>query len=242
MFAAGIVYLRASEHPRCVFGLGESMGAAQLLQSLSTENGFCAVVAESPFATFREIAYDRMGQYFGIGPWLGRTILRPVVEVSFLYARLRYGLDMQQILPEDAAAASTVPILLIHGTLDNNIPVRHCQRIVARAAPHAVLWEVPGADHAASLGIAPEEFERRVISWFETNMPSADHTAASSEGWYPRHSSTGSRGYFGKLESLNARSHNRNTAPRSDSIRRACRHVAHSPGCIVSVRGSIPQA
>ena len=164
-----IAYLRASVHPRCVFGLGESMGAAQLLQSLTAENGFCAVVAESPFATFREIAYDRMGQYFGIGPWLGRTILRPVVELSFLYARLRYGLDTQQITPEDSAATSTVPILLVHGELDNNIPLRHCQRILARSAPRTVLWEVPGADHTASLAVAPEEFEQRVVVWFESH-------------------------------------------------------------------------
>jgi alpha-beta hydrolase superfamily lysophospholipase len=168
-----VVWLRGNEHPRCVFGLGESMGAAQLLQSLSAENGFCAVVAESPFATFREIAYDRMGQYFGIGPWLGRTFLRPVVEFSFLYARLRYGLDMQQISPEDAAAASTAPILLIHGTLDNNIPVRHCQRILVHTAPRTVLWEVSGADHTAALGVAPEEFDRRVISWFTAHDAAA---------------------------------------------------------------------
>ena len=164
-----IVWLRENEEPRCVFGLGESMGAAQLLQSLTVENGFCAVVAESPFATFREIAYDRMGQYFGIGPWLGQTILRPVVELSFLYARWKYSLNMGQVLPEDSAAASSVPILLIHGTLDNNIPLRHCQRILARTTSHATLWEVAGADHTASLGIAPEEFERRVVSWFESH-------------------------------------------------------------------------
>jgi alpha-beta hydrolase superfamily lysophospholipase len=164
-----VAWLRANQHPRCLFGLGESMGAAQLLQSLAPENGFCAVVAESPFATFREIAYDRMGQYFGIGSWLGRTFLRPVVEFSFLYARWNYGLDMTQVSPEESAAASRVPILLIHGQRDTNIPLRHCQRILARTASHATLWEVPGADHTASLGVAPEEFERRVVAWFESS-------------------------------------------------------------------------
>src|SRR5690242_9331386 len=49
-----------SEHPICTFGFGESMGAAQLLQSLQAEPHFCAVAAESAFSTFREIAYDRV--------------------------------------------------------------------------------------------------------------------------------------------------------------------------------------
>jgi fermentation-respiration switch protein FrsA (DUF1100 family) len=81
-------------------------------------------------------------------------------------------------LPEDSAAASSVPILLIHGTLDNNIPLRHCQRILARTTSHAALWEVAGADHTASLGVAPEEFERRVVSWFESHdhLPPQAHT------------------------------------------------------------------
>src|SRR5580765_4363488 len=53
-----VEYLVSSVRPHCVYGMAESMGAAQLLQSLETETRFCAVVAESSFSTFREIAYD----------------------------------------------------------------------------------------------------------------------------------------------------------------------------------------
>ena len=65
-------WLELNQSPPCIFALGESMGAAQLLQSLEVEPGFCAIVAESSFSTFREIAYDRVGQFFQTGPWLGR--------------------------------------------------------------------------------------------------------------------------------------------------------------------------
>ena len=61
-------WIETAEHPHCVFGLGESMGAAQLLQSLPKESRFCAVAAESPFATFREVAYARFGRPFHTGP------------------------------------------------------------------------------------------------------------------------------------------------------------------------------
>jgi len=157
-------FLNLQDHPHCIFALGESMGAAQLLQSLDTLPHFCAVVAESPFASFREIAYDRMGQPFHLGPWIGRTILRPLVEVAFLRARWKYNLNMQQISPEDSAAATTVPILLIHGQIDSNIPVRHSQRIHAHA-PNTLLWEVPAADHCGAISTAPQEFERRLFGW-----------------------------------------------------------------------------
>jgi uncharacterized protein len=158
-------FLAGKEHPRCIFGFGESMGAAQLLQSLDTGIHFCAVAVESPFANFREIAYDRMGQPFHLGPWVGRTLLRPMVEVAFLRVRWKYGLDMQRISPENSVAESAVPVLLIHGQVDSNIPVRHSWLIHARNAK-AQLWEVAGADHCGAMSTAPQEFERRVLEWF----------------------------------------------------------------------------
>jgi pimeloyl-ACP methyl ester carboxylesterase len=159
--------LEAKAHPQCVFGLGESMGAAELLQSLDTHAKFCAVVAESPFADFREIAYDRMGQPFHTGPWLGRTFLRPIVEVAFLRARWKYGLDMQKVSPEQSIAHSSIPVLLIHGQADGNIPVRH-SRLIHTRDPATTLWEVPYADHCGAFSVAPKEFEQRVLDWFSS--------------------------------------------------------------------------
>ena len=157
--------LRTETGAHCVYGIGESMGAAQLLQSLSAGAPFCAVVAESSFANFREIAYDRMGQPFHLGPRVGRTVLRPLVEIAFLRARWKYGLDMQQVSPEAAVSSTHVPVLLIHGQIDSNIPLRHSLRI-HEIAPRSVLWDVPGADHCGAIAAAPREFENRLLGWF----------------------------------------------------------------------------
>ena len=158
-------WLREREHPHCIYGLGESMGAAQLLQSLSAEDGFCAVAAESSFSTFREIAYDRVGQAFHAGPWVGRWALRPLVEVAFAYADWNYKLDFEQVSPDRTIAASRVPVFLIHGEEDSNIPVRHSRKIAADD-PGVTLWVVAGAEHCGAVGVAPQEFERRVVGWF----------------------------------------------------------------------------
>jgi uncharacterized protein len=163
-------FLQAKDHPGCIFGFGESMGAAQLLQSVEAGIHFCAVAAESSFANFREIAYDRMGQPFHLGPWVGRTVLRPLVESAFLRARWKFGLNMQEISPEDSVAASTVPVLLIHGQVDSNIPLRHSQLIHAHN-PSTQLWEVPGADHCGAISTAPREFEQKLLGWFGARAP-----------------------------------------------------------------------
>ena len=56
-------WLLIQQQPKCIFGMGKSMGAAILLQSVEKERRFCAVVAESSFASFRQIAYVRVGQF-----------------------------------------------------------------------------------------------------------------------------------------------------------------------------------
>lgn len=159
-------WLGEHQHPPCVFALGESMGAAELLESLRVETQFCAVVAESPFASFREVGYDRMGQFFRTGAWLGRTLLRPVLEAAFLRARWKYGLDMEQASPIRVVEATRTPVLLIHGVVDRNIPARHSRQIAAKNRA-VVLWEVPGADHGGAISVAPAEFEPRVVAWLE---------------------------------------------------------------------------
>ena len=161
-------FVRQHNSPRCIDGLGDSMGGAQILESLSAERNFCAVAAESPFATFREAAYDRLGQQFSTGPWLGRTLLRPALTFGFAYARVRYGVDLSKANPLEAVAASHVPVLLIHGLADTNLPPRHSEMIRA-ADPAVALWEPPGAGHCGASLAAPREYERRVVGWFDSH-------------------------------------------------------------------------
>lgn len=175
-------FLAAKLRPHCIYGMGESMGAAELLQSLEDGAQFCAVIAESCFSNFREIAYDRMGQPFHLGAWVGRTILRPVVEVAFLRARWKYHLNMEDVSPEVDVSRTQVPILLIHGQIDSNIPVRHSERIHARN-PNTVLWEVPQADHCGAIAVARQEFESRVFQWLAPN--------AARTGQIARHQTVG---------------------------------------------------
>jgi uncharacterized protein len=158
-------FLEAELRPQCVYGLGESMGAAGLLQSLGSETRYCAVVAESGFSSFREVSYDRVGQFFHTGPWLAETLLRPVVEGSFLYARWKYQLNFGEVSAERAVSETQVPVMVVHGLADLNIPIRHARKIAA-ANSAVVLWEVPEAGHCGAFGTAPEEFERRVVGWF----------------------------------------------------------------------------
>jgi len=161
-----VSWLYANDPPHCLYGLGESYGAALLLQSLAVEDRFCAVVAESSFSTARDMSYERISGPLHLRPWFGRTIGFPVREAAVLYAHWKYSIDLLQPNPLNAVAHSTVPVLLIHGNNDASISPRHSQLIASAAPDHVQLWLVPGAGHTMSWTAAHQEFESRVLGWF----------------------------------------------------------------------------
>jgi hypothetical protein len=162
-------WMIATEHPRNVYGMGESLGAGVLLQSLARERRFSAVVAECPFANFEGVAEDRVAQRIPGPLWMRRVVALPMVWSGFLYARVRYGLDFRNASPEIAVEHTETPVLLIHGLADTNIYPGHSKILAARNPGKISLWLVPGARHTAAYDAAPLEFRTRVLGWF------ADH-------------------------------------------------------------------
>src|SRR5258706_1275701 len=104
-------WLIASEHPRNIFAMGESLGAAVLLQSLSVEPRFRAVVAESPFASLKDISEYRVARMLPVPDLVAHAAAIPMVWSGFLYARWKFGVDFRAARPEDAVCGSSTPVL-----------------------------------------------------------------------------------------------------------------------------------
>jgi uncharacterized protein len=161
-----VSWMYAHDPPACVYGFGESYGAALMLQSLAREPRYCAVVVESSFSTAREMSYERVSGPLHVGPWFGHTVGWPVIESALIYAKIRYHVDLLQPSPLAAVRQSSVPVLLIHGENDRSISPRH-GLILAKAAPDRVqLWIVPNAGHTMAWAADHQEFEERVLGWF----------------------------------------------------------------------------
>lgn len=157
---------------QCVYGFGESYGAALILQSLAVESRYCAVVAESSFSTAHEMSYERVSGPLHLRPWFGKTLGRPAILFAVWYARARYGVDLLAPSPLQALERSKVPVLLIHGARDRSISPRHAM-ILAKADPeHAQLWLVPNAGHTMAWAASHEGFEDRVLGWFSAHQTS----------------------------------------------------------------------
>src|SRR6266550_4862 len=156
--------LESNEQPKHLFALGESMGAGIVLQSAAADPRIEAVVAEASFANLREAAYDYAGlrKY----PWLGKTIFAPGTWTLLYRDEKLAGFPSAEVSPVKAVASRAFPVLLICDEMDVALPCRHSQMIYAAARGPKQLWIVPRALHTAALGFQPEEFRRRVLSFF----------------------------------------------------------------------------
>jgi uncharacterized protein len=160
--------LYASEKPRSVLELGESMGAAIALQSAAVDPRIKAVVAEASFSSLREVSYDYAG--LGVSPLLGRTLFRPASYFALLSAENEGGFRASDVSPAQAVSERAFPVLLICGTRDKTIPCRHSEQILREAIGPKQLWIVPGAGHTGAFGTEPTEFQRRVLAFFAKNQ------------------------------------------------------------------------
>jgi len=147
------------------YGLGESLGAAVLIEAAAIRPAFQAIAAECSFADLPSMGQYRIARMSHLPDSL-TALLSPIfVKGVLLYTRIRYGVDLTQGSPVTSIARATVPVLLIHGLEDVSTPVEHSQRL-ARANPSAVLWLVPGAGHVGAFAAAPQEFRERLRAWF----------------------------------------------------------------------------
>jgi uncharacterized protein len=155
--------------PGCEYLMGESMGGAIAIQASVVTPGICAVVAESSFASFPQIANLRISQYTGLGRWFSHTLAAPAREVAFFYSAEVEDANLADAEPIDSIQQTHIPILLIAGTEDTNIPMAQSQQLYFAGGAHAQLWIVPGAQHSGAAAADPSGFERHVLGWFQTH-------------------------------------------------------------------------
>ncbi len=161
-----VSWLHKCDSPKHIYGYGQSMGALILLKSLAVEKRFCALAVDSCPVSFVETGYDLIGRVVGLGSWFGRSFGRVAMKSAMLYSRLRYGVDLTDASAETGLCRTAVPVLLIQGTGDRKVPLRHAGRL-SLCTRTAEVWYVPGAGHSTAIDVANSEYELRLATWFK---------------------------------------------------------------------------
>ncbi len=162
--AGALTYLRGRGINE-VGTIGWSMGAATALNSAPDHPEMRAIVADSAFADANLLLETELPKRSGLPPIFSPGML--------LMGRLLYGINYADNIPARAVThLESRPVLLIHGTSDELVPVRHAYMLQKAGAndPNLQLWIVPNACHTCAFRQSPAEYSKRVLAFFDQNL------------------------------------------------------------------------
>ncbi len=143
--------------------MGGAIVVAFLLESPLARN-VSGVVLDSPVLDFeRAVEFQAGNERL---PFIGLPIPRTLVNTAEWLAQMRFGLDWGFTHYLERADELSTPILLIHGTDDETVPIA-TSRDLAHARPDLVrdFYTVEGAGHVEAWNVDPVEYERRLVAF-----------------------------------------------------------------------------
>ncbi|OIO05927.1 MAG: hypothetical protein AUJ52_12960 [Elusimicrobia bacterium CG1_02_63_36] len=154
-------------HPSWVKRLGIcglSMGAAMAIHAMARYPEIRCGVLESPFRSFNEVVRQFCRNKFHL-PYF------PFVWLTLLIIRRRLGADPEPFSPHyHVDKVSPRPVFYLSGENDSLMPLSEVRALYERNGEPKELWVVPGATHGRCQEAAPEEYDRRIRSFFESHL------------------------------------------------------------------------
>lgn len=141
---------------------GMSMGGAIAIQAAAEDRRIAAVLVDSPFARLRWAVQ----QSANLRGW--PTQITPVLAyLGCLTTALHLRYRMQAFDPiEVVDRISPRPILIVHGTEDDIVPVASAHALYERANEPKELWLLDGLKHCRALDDRYDEFRARVLGFY----------------------------------------------------------------------------
>ena len=152
---------------------GTSMGAAVAIQAAALDRRIKAVVAESGFATLRTVFDDYQKRMIKM-PW--HYLRNLVIKRSEYIANFKAN----AVSPLDVVKDIRAPIFILHGTADDRIKYQYSETLYVNAIPPKELWLIRGAKHHNMSEVGGEEYEKRILEFFQKNLYGRSITATNS--------------------------------------------------------------
>lgn len=162
--AAAVAYVKTRREvdPTRIGAMGFSLSAATFILARHPE--VKAIVADSPYASLEQVIARQFFIFPGPTKW-------PLVALTRLYAKVLLGIDVREAAPAEAVRQLKVPLFLIHGGADSQIPAAHSRQIAVNADPATTeLWVVPHADHGHAHALEEHQYEVRVSQFFHRHL------------------------------------------------------------------------
>ena len=142
--------------------LGVSMGGATAILAAVDTPELQAVVSESSFKSVDSAIASSFEHFIDLPAF-------PFAPITVFIIEQRLGVSTDQVVPKEAIGQiSPRPVFIIHGQDDETIRPEDAITLFAEAGePKEDLWLIPGAEHAEGVEVAPEEYTKRVVDFFD---------------------------------------------------------------------------
>ncbi len=167
--------------PGAVVGvIGYSMGAAVAIRGAARRPEVRALVADSSFATHEGEVRYAIGKALRLPPAAARVVAWAAEPLLRWRAGYRHA-DVEPL--RDIARLAPRPVLLIHATADELIPVEDAYRLFEAAGEPKALWVDDGASHCGVYFVDRARYGERVAAFFHEHLaapalPQADAASA----------------------------------------------------------------
>ncbi|HYI98746.1 MAG TPA: CocE/NonD family hydrolase [Thermoleophilaceae bacterium] len=140
-------------------GIGLSVGGELMLQAAAEGAGLDAVVSDG--AGTRSAAEQLDGELSGAGKWLALPFVATVTAATAVFSDSAPPAKLIDLMPRIAPR----PVLLIQSTGADNETMNPSYHRAAREPKQ--LWRAPADKHMGAFEARPEEYERRVVGFFD---------------------------------------------------------------------------
>ncbi len=161
---AGLLLTRyGAAHKIALHGI--SMGCATVVMAAAMPDmpNLACLVADCGYATIRGQMHQSIRDMFHLPPW-------PLVNIAAGICRRKAGFSIDDASPLESAGLLRAPALFVHGDDDTFIRSDNSRAVQAACASKSELLIVPGAGHAQSCLVAPEEYEKRVTRLVKSSL------------------------------------------------------------------------
>jgi fermentation-respiration switch protein FrsA (DUF1100 family) len=148
---------------------GESMGGMLVIQYAAQNENIKAVVSHSAFASLKDTAAKGVQHLTGLPafPFAPMILFWAEREADIRTAEIDTTKYIGQISPR--------PVFIMMGGQDDHISIDSGQWLYDAAGEPKEFWFEPEAGHHGLPEVAPEEYERRVVAFFDQYLAGEQH-------------------------------------------------------------------
>ncbi|WP_083584434.1 alpha/beta fold hydrolase [Bacillus weihaiensis] len=144
---------------------GFSMGAATVLMTSgeALPDEVKGIIADSGYTSVKEELAHQLKYLYHLPAF-------PLMEVTSVVTKVRAGYTFDEASAIEQVKKNTLPLFIIHGDQDELVPTSMGNELYEAATSEKELWIVPGADHTEAYTVAEEEYQQRLLTYFEKTI------------------------------------------------------------------------